>query len=134
MITSQRSLRLIFACCTLALLTTGCSLSGRWVGSDLRPELARDDFDLFRPVTATANFARADIRLQEDGTFSADVVYGDEVTRASGTWRYEGNRLTLTDSKGNASVYNVEFKTANTIHLIALVEGTDVTLKLNREN
>ena len=118
----------------LVLVCPGCAtLVGRWSGGDLNPAMARDQFDLLRPQGNTAAFVSAEIRLQQDGTFLADLRYGTDLIHATGTWKLEGDKLTLTDQAGRAKVYIAKRIDDNNLQLITGIKGSDVVLKLKKQ-
>jgi hypothetical protein len=118
----------------LGLVCPGCAtLVGRWSGGDLNPAMARDQFDLLRPQGNTGNFVSAELRLQQDGTFSGDMKYGNDAVRASGTWKLDGEKLTLTDQAGRAKVYVTKRIDDNTLQIITGIKGSDVVLTLKKQ-
>jgi hypothetical protein len=118
----------------LVLVCPGCAtLVGRWSGDDLAPAMARDQFDLLRPQGNTAAFVSAEIRLQQDATFLADLRYGTDLIHVSGTWKLNGERLTLTDQAGRAKVYVAKRIDDNNLQLITGIKGSDVVLKLKKQ-
>lgn len=112
---------------------TGCAINGRWVGGDLNPEMARDQFDLMRPDGNMDEFVQADIRFQNDGTYMADLRYGDVLKRSTGTWKHQGDKLTLVEEDGDPQVFLVKQPDGATLNLIVGVKGTDVTLTLKKQ-
>jgi hypothetical protein len=123
-------------CCLLALLlsTTGCvTIAGRWSGGELVPAMARDQFDLFRPEGNTASFVSAELRLQEDGTYTADLKYGEELIRSTGTWTFEGQKLSMTDNEGRSLVFVARKVDDMTLEIITGIKGTDVVLTVKKQ-
>lgn len=118
----------------LALAAPGCAtLNGHWSGSELTPAMARDQYDLFRPANAKTNFVSADLRLQQDGTFLADLKYGTELVQTAGTWKLDGAKLTLTDRTGRAQVFLTKRIDDNTLQLITGIKGSDVVLVIKKQ-
>jgi len=121
----------------LGLLVVACqgcaTLVGRWSGDDVTPAMARDQFDLLRPPGNTANFVSADIRLQQDGTFTADVKYGNDLVRATGSWKLDGEKLSLTDQAGRAEVFLAKRIDETTLQIVTGIKGSDVVLKLKKQ-
>jgi len=95
--------------------------------------MARDQYDLFRPADSKDNFVSADFRLQQDGTFIADLNYGGNLTQSTGTWKLEGAKLTLTDRTGKALVFLVRQPDSNTLEIVRGIKGSDVTLTLKKQ-
>lgn len=117
----------------MMLAPSGCpTMTGRWFVSDLSPAMARDQFDLFRPACERGNLVSADIRLQKDGTFLADMKNGSELVQVAGTWALDGQELTLTDQKGRAQVFFAKSTNDQTLHLITGMKGTDMVLETSR--
>lgn len=132
---AQSKVRPLAICVLTALAAhcAGCSIAGHWTGSDLKPEMARDQYDLFRPADMGGNFVSADFRLQQDGTFTADLNYGGKLVRSTGNWKLDGAKLNLTDSTGKSLVFFVKQPDANTMEVVRGIKGTDVTLTLKKQ-
>ena len=115
--------------------SSGCaSLAGRWTGDTLKPEMARDQFKLLRPAEQPGKFVSADLRLQNDGTYTADVNYDGKVAHFMGSWKYDDKGfLNLNDKQGNSYGYAVRKVDDQTIQLIKGIKGTDVTLTLKKQ-
>jgi hypothetical protein len=123
-----------FCLLTVLLGTSGCAtIAGRWSGSDLMPAMARDQFDLFRPNGNTANFVSAELRLQNDGTYTADIIYGEELVRSAGTWKLEGRKLTMTDNSGRAQVFVARKTDKTTMTITTGIKGTEVVLMVKKQ-
>ncbi len=59
-------------CLMLIGASSGCvNLKGHWIGSDLKPEMARDQFQFLRGSEQADNFVSTDLRLQQDGSYAA---------------------------------------------------------------
>ena len=121
----------------LGLLVVACpgcaTLNGRWSGGDVTPAMARDQFDLFRPQANKASFVSAEIRLQQDGTFTAEIKYGNDLVRATGTWKLDGEKLSLTDQAGRAQIFLTKRIDENTLQIITALKGTDVVLTVKKQ-
>lgn len=115
--------------------SSGCaSLAGRWTGDALKPEMARDQFKLLVPADKPGKFVSVDLRLQKDGTCTADVNYDGKIEPFAGTWKDDGKGfLNFTDKKGNAYGYGVRKVDDNTIEIVKSIKGTDVTLTLKKQ-
>jgi len=117
------------------VLTAGCDIVGRWAGSSLSPEMARDQFKLLRPESQPGKFVSADFRFQQDGTFTADINYDGKLESKQGTYKYDANKhtVTLIDKSGNSYVYAVKKVDDQTLQLIKGIKGSDVTLTLKKQ-
>ena len=73
----------------IVILTAGCDLVGRWTGSSVNPEMARDQFKLLRPESQPGKFVSADFRFQQDGTFTAEINYDGKLESHQGTFKYD---------------------------------------------
>ena len=115
--------------------SSGCvNLTGRWTGDSLKPEMARDQFKLLRPAEQPGKFVSADLRLQQDGTYTAELNYDGKVERYMGTWKYDDKGfLNLNDTHGNSYGYAVRKVDDQTLELIKAIKGSDVTLKLKKQ-
>ncbi len=114
----------------------GCvPVVGHWTGGDLQPEMARDQFNLFRPEGSRDNFVNAELRVQQDSTFTGAVKYGDRLVNVAGRWKYDQNvpSLTLTDNEGHTQAYGVKKPDDSTLKLITGIKGSDVTLTLKKQ-
>ncbi len=116
-------------------LTAGCDIVGRWSGSNLNPEMARDQFKLLRPESVPGKFVSADFRFQKDGSYTADVVYDGKLTSYQGTYKYDANKsmLTLMDKQGNSYAYAAKKVDDQTLQLIKGIKGSDVALTLKKQ-
>ena len=105
------------------------------MGGDLRPEMARDQFELLRPDDMPGRFVEADLRFQQDGTFTAVVNYDGKLETHQGTFKYDQQvgKLTFTDNKGDSYVYGAKKPDDNTLLLLKGIKGSDVTLTLKRQ-
>lgn len=122
------------ACLVLIGASTGCvNLTGHWIGSDLKPEMARDQFQFLRSGEQSDNFVNTDLRLQQDGSYTAVTNYGGTLHNNTGTWKYDDKGyVTFTDSQGHAFAYAARKVDDNTLQIIKGVKGTDVTLTLKK--
>ncbi len=114
---------------------SGCAtLSGRWAGSELQPEMARDQFKLLRPVEQTGRFVSADLRLQKDGSYTAELNYDGQVEQSLGTWNRDGkDNLTFVDKQGRSYGYVVRRPNDQTLEMVKGIKGTDATLTLKKQ-
>lgn len=132
-----RMLRRGTLCALLGLLASasGCaSMAGHWTGDKLKPEMARDQFPLLRPAEKPGKFVSADLRMQQDGTCTAEVVYDGKIERFMGTWKYDDKGfLNFNDKQGNSYGYAVRRVDDQTVELIKGIKGTDVTLTLKKQ-
>jgi hypothetical protein len=133
----MRSSALVRVCVAALLLGTlsacGGGVKGRWVGSDVKPEMARDQFRFLVPANHVGRFVSADVRLQKDGTFNSSVVYDKEVTTVSGTWEFRDDVLTFRDEVGNSWIYGVR-KDGDELDLVQGIKGTDVSIKMEKSD
>ena len=73
----------------VAVMVPGCAtLVGNWESTSLSPEMARDQFQLFKSDGGSGEFLRAKVTLNQDKTYLAEVYYtaGNDLCR--GTWEY----------------------------------------------
>lgn len=115
--------------------SVGCaSYAGRWNGETLQPEMARDQFKFLRPAEQPGKFVRVDLRLQTDGTYTAEVNYDGKIEQEMGSWKYDPKGfMTFSDKKGNTYGYALRKVDDRTIHLVKGIKGTDVTLTLKKQ-
>ena len=113
---------------------SGCAtLAGRWTGNELRPEMARDQFKLLRPTDQSGKLVSADLRLQQDGSYTAELNYDGKVEQSLGTWKCdEKGYLTFVDKQGRSYGYAVRRPNDQTIELVKGIKGTDATLTLTK--
>lgn len=115
------------------LFAVGCVTPvGHWTGDDLKPEMARDQFPLLRAESAAGKFVSADLRIQQDGSYSAQLNYSGRIENVMGKWQTKENRVTFTDQGGNSWAYGMKKPDDNTLLLIKGIKGTDVTLTLKK--
>ena len=114
---------------------SGCvSLAGRWAGNELKPEMARDQFKLLRPTDQSGKLVSADLRLQRDGSYTAELNYDGKVEQSLGTWKYdEKSYLTFVDKQGRSYGYAVRRPNDQTIEMVKGIKGTDATLTLKKQ-
>jgi hypothetical protein len=122
-------------CLGTLLGLSGCvSVAGRWSGSELRPEMARDQFKFLRPTDQSGKLVSADLRLQPDGSYTAELNYDGKVEQSLGTWKCdEKGYLTFVDKQGRSFGYAVRRPDDNTIELTKGIKGTDATLTLKKQ-
>jgi hypothetical protein len=112
----------------------GCGMTGSWSSASIEPEIARDEFAMFGVKPAGAEFTRADITIRDDGSYMADVHYGDIVHHSTGTWEKEGEKITFVDSEGISRTYDADLSGDHKeLALARPIEGTDVKLVLKRK-
>jgi hypothetical protein len=123
-----------FLCLGAAVSLCGCaSLAGRWSGSELRPEMARDQFKLLRPAEQSGKLVSADLRLQQDGSYTAEFNYDGQVEQSLGTWKCDDKGyLTFVDKQGSSYGYAVRRPDDQTIQMVKGIKGTDATLTLKK--
>ncbi|HUU97384.1 MAG TPA: hypothetical protein VM487_16740 [Phycisphaerae bacterium] len=114
---------------------SGCvSLAGRWTGNELQPEMARDQFKLLRPTDQSGRLVSADLRLQQDGSYTAELNYDGKVEQSLGTWKCDlKGYLTFVDKHGRSYGYAVRRPDDKTIKLVKGIKGTDATLTLVKQ-
>ena len=114
---------------------SGCAtLAGRWTGSELRPEMARDQFKLLRPADQSGKLVSADLRLQQDGSYTAELNYDGKVEQSLGSWKCDAKGyLTFVDKHGSSYGYAVRRPNDQTIELVKGIKGTDATLTLKKQ-
>lgn len=123
--------------CVAALLpASGCAtLAGRWSGDDLKPEMARDQFKLLRPSEQSGRLVSVELRLQQDGSYTAELNYDGRIEQSLGTWKVDDNRyLTFVDKDGRSYGYSIRRPNDNTLEMLKGIKGTDATLTLNKQN
>lgn len=123
--------------CVAALVSaSGCAtLTGRWSGDDLKPEMARDQFKLLRPSEQSGRLVSVELRLQQDGSYTAELNYDGRIEQSLGTWKVDDNRyLTFVDKDGRSYGYSIRRPNDNTLEMLKGIKGTDATLTLNKQN
>lgn len=119
--------------CAVPLLAGCASVKGHWNGRDVKPEMARDQISFFRPTGQTGNFVEADLRLQSDKTYVAEVNYGGKVTTFAGTWKFKKQTLNFTGSDGQPRVASARLKGDKTLEITESIKGTQVVLTLEKQ-
>ena len=116
------------------LIVSGCGVTGKWESTQLSPEIARDEYRLVEPWLAPGHeFTRAHITIRHDGSYDADVHYGDIVRTSTGKWEEEDGTLTFVDDQGCSATYKRELSGDHKkLTLIRPIKGTDVKLTLAR--
>jgi hypothetical protein len=122
-------------CLSAVVGLSGCvSLAGRWAGGDLKPEMARDQFKLLRPADQSGKLVSADVRLQQDGSYTAELTYDGKIEQSLGTWKYDPkDYLTFVDKQGRSYGYAIRRPNDQTIELVKGIKGTDATLTLKKQ-
>jgi hypothetical protein len=123
-----------FVCLGALVSLCGCaSLAGRWSGNELQPEMARDQFKLLQPAEQPGRLVGADLRLQLDGSYTAELNYDGKVVQSLGKWTYaEKGYLSFVDKQGRSYGYDVRRPNDETIQLVKSIKGTNATLTLTK--
>jgi hypothetical protein len=123
-----------FLCLGAVVSLCGCaSLAGQWRGDELRPEMARDQFKLLRPADQAGRLVSADLRLQQDGSYTAELNYDGRVEQSLGTWKLDADGyLTFVDKQGRSYGYAIRRVDDQTIQMVKGIKGTDATLTLTK--
>ena len=119
-----------------SVAVSGCGLKGHWQSREIDPTVARDEYRPFGTVSPGGPFSRADVYLNEDQSYTADVYYGNEAVRSNGTWQKKDfkNEITFLPTTGSAYTYKYELKDFDsTLVLTREVQGTDVKWILKRQ-
>ncbi len=124
-----------FLCLGAVVGLSGCaSFAGRWSGNELKPEMARDQFKLLRPAEQSGKLVSADIRLQHDGSYTAELNYDGNIEQSLGTWKYDGKGyLSFVDKQGRGYGYAIRRLDDQTIRMVRSIKGTDATLTLKKQ-
>ena len=124
-----------FLCLGAVVGLSGCaSLAGRWSGNELRPEMARDQFKLLRPTEQSGKLVSADLRLQQDGSYTAELNYDGNIEQSLGTWKYDDKGyLSFVDKQGRGYGYALRRLDDQTIQMVKSIKGTDATLTLTKQ-
>jgi hypothetical protein len=122
-------------CLSAVAVLSGCvSLAGRWTGNELQPEMARDQFKLLRPTEQAGRLVSADLRLQQDGSYTAELNYDGRVEQSLGTWKLDAKGyLTFVDKQGRSYGYALRRPNDQTIEMVKGIKGTDATLTLKKQ-
>lgn len=122
-------------CLGLVTSLLGCAdLSGRWMGDELQPEMARDQFKLLQPTAEAGRLVSADIRLQKDGSYTAEMNYDGNVVQSLGNWEYaEKGYLSFVDKEGRSYGYGVRRPNDETMQMVKSIKGTDAILTLKKQ-
>lgn len=121
--------------CLAALIgLSGCvTLAGHWTGDEIQPEMARDQFRLLRPAEQAGRFVSADLRLQQDGSYTAELNYDGRVEQSLGSWKLDDKGyLTFVDKVGKSYGYAIRRPNDQTLEVVKGIKGTDATLTLKR--
>ena len=122
-------------CLGVVVGLSGCAtLAGHWSGDQLEPEMSRDQFKLLRPIEQTGRFVSADLRLQEDGSYTAELNYDGRVEQSLGSWKLDDKGyLTFVDKLGRSYGYAVRRPDDQTLEMVKGIKGTDATLTLKKQ-
>lgn len=124
----------VLLACTLVGGILGCGMTGSWSSASLSPEVARNEFAMFGQKPPHAEFTQADVTLRDDGTYTADVHYGNVTVHSDGTWEQQDGQITFVDDKGVSKTYQANLSGDHKeLVLVRSIEGTDVKLKLKRK-
>lgn len=120
---------------TVAAGVSGCAtLAGHWSGNQLQPEMSRDQYKLLRPTDQAGRLVSADLRLQRDGSYSADLNYDGNVEQSLGEWNCENAAyVTFVDKQGRSYGYSVRRPNDQTLELVKSIKGTDAVLTLKKQ-
>jgi len=124
-----------FLCLGVLVSSAGCvSYAGRWSGNELKPEMARDQFKLLRPTDQPGKLVSADLRLQQDGSYTAELNYDGNIEQSLGTWKYDDKGyLSFVDKQGRGYGYAIRRLDDRTIQMVKSIKGTDATLTLKKQ-
>jgi len=114
----------------------GCvSLAGRWSGNGLQREMTRDQSRLPRLAEQPDELVGVDLRLQQDGSYTAELNYDGMVEQSLGTWKCEDQGyLAFVDQQGNTYGYALRRPRDRTIQMVVKdIKGTDVSLTLKKQ-
>ena len=119
---------------SLCLFVAGCAtLAGKWESESLYPEMARDQFQLFKSDGGSGEFIRAKVTLNQDNTYLAEVYYTSSNDLCRGTWEYGDGRLTMSDEKYGTHSYTAKLSgDGKFLKLTQPIKGSDVVLTLAR--
>ncbi len=114
---------------------SGCvSLTGRWTGDELQPEMARDQYKLLQPAEQPGRLVSADIRLQKDGSYTAEMNYDGNVVQSLGKWTYDDKGyVSFVDKEGRSYGYTVRRPDDKTLEMVKSIKGTDAILTLKKQ-
>ena len=125
-----------FLCLGAVVSVCGCAgLAGRWSGSESRPEMAGDQFTLLQPADQPCWLVTADLCLQQDGNYMAELSYDGVVRQSLGNWeREDQGYLAFVDQQGNTYGYALRRPGDRTIQMVVKdIKGTDVSLTLRKQ-
>ncbi|MFN0134922.1 MAG: hypothetical protein ACKVS9_02265 [Phycisphaerae bacterium] len=122
-------------CVGALLAASGCAtLAGRWSGDDLKPEMARDQFKLLRPTEQSGRLVSVELRLQDDGSYTAELNYDGRIEQSLGTWKVDDNGyLSFVDKDGKSYGYAIRRPNGDTLEMLKGIKGTDATLTLIKQ-
>lgn len=132
----RRKLSLVLFLSLAGMALAGCSdLSGRWASKALEPQMARKEYEFLGKGMPDTEFTRAVVYLHDDGTYSAEVYYGENLRQSTGKWEKNADKLTLVDSRGDAYSYRIQITDGGKeLKLVSVIRGTDVVLVMQHEN
>ena len=88
-----------------------------------------------QPISLPYPPVSAEFRFQDDGSYTADVVYDGKLESHQGSYTYDANKgmLTVMDKQGNSYAYAAKKPDDQTLLLVKGIKGTDVTLTLKKQ-
>ncbi|HWL94228.1 MAG TPA: lipocalin family protein [Phycisphaerae bacterium] len=104
----------------LLVMTTGCSIVGKWTVTDVEPTAAQRDIEFHS------------LRLDKDGSFYAEAKEGESIKTTSGTYTHKNSVLTLTAHDGERHTYDAELS-GDTLHLESFWEGKKLEVDYKRK-
>lgn len=118
--------KFLCTCVGLGLIaaTSGCArtLVGTWQSEEVNP-----------PENA-AHFNLAKVTFNEDGTFTASATYGGQNKQDTGTYKFDGFKLTLNTNEGKVREYAASYNIfTSKLKATASHEGQKTTVTLVKE-
>jgi len=96
--------------------------------------MARDQFKLLRPTEQPGKLVSVDLRLQQDGSYTAELNYDGNIEQSLGTWKYDDKGyLSFVDKQGRGYGYAIRRLDDQTIQMVKSIKGTDATLTLTKQ-
>ncbi len=130
----MKRFRFCFGLVSYCLFVAGCAtVVGKWESESLYPEMARDQFQVFKSDGDRGDFIRAKVTFKQDKTYLAEVYYtaGNDLCR--GTWEYDAGRLTMSDEEHGRYSYTASLSgDGKSLKLTRRIKGSNVVLTLAR--